>query len=47
LENSTNLCKSTNKATAKFDAQNGKFSDFKPVVKNSCKGKKKGGKKHK
>jgi hypothetical protein len=47
LENSTNLCKSTNKATAKFDAQNGKFSDFKPVVKNSCKGKKGGGKKGK
>ena len=47
LENSTNLCTSTNRATALFDGQNGKVSDFKPVVKNSCKGKKSAkGKKH-
>jgi hypothetical protein len=43
LENSVNLCKSTNRATALFDAQNGKVQDFKPVVRNSCK--KGGGKK--
>jgi hypothetical protein len=43
LENSLNLCKSTNRATALFDGQNGKVFDFKPVVKNSCR--KGGGKK--
>jgi uncharacterized repeat protein (TIGR01451 family) len=43
LENSTNLCKSTNRATVKFTGQNGKTSDTEPVVTNSC-GKK--GKKH-
>lgn len=36
LENSTNLCKSTNRATALFEAQNGKVHDFNSVVKNSC-----------
>jgi hypothetical protein len=36
LQNSTNLCKSTNKATAKFDAQNGKFADFAPALKAIC-----------
>jgi hypothetical protein len=46
LENSTNLCRSTNKATAAFDAQNGRFKDFRPVVKNSCKGKKDGKGRH-
>jgi hypothetical protein len=47
LENSTNLCRSTNRATAAFDGQNGKVHDFNPVVRNSCRGKKggKGGKK--
>jgi hypothetical protein len=39
LENSTNLCGATNLATALFDGHNGKTHDFKPVVKNSCKGK--------
>jgi hypothetical protein len=38
LENSTNLCKSTNKATVKLTAQNGKTYDTRPVVTNSCKG---------
>jgi hypothetical protein len=42
LENSVNLCRSTNRATALFDAQNGKTYDFTPVVKNSCKGKRAG-----
>ncbi len=37
LENSVNLCKSTNRATALFDGQNGKAHDFNPVVGNSCK----------
>lgn len=37
LENSTNLCRSTNRATALFDGQNGKAKDFKPVVGNNCK----------
>jgi hypothetical protein len=39
LVNSTNLCKSTNKAIARFTAQNGKSFDSEPVVTNSCKGK--------
>jgi hypothetical protein len=42
LENSTNLCKTTNRATALFDGQNGKVKDFNPVVKNDCKGKRPG-----
>ena len=46
LENSVNLCKSTNRATALFDGQNGKVNDFKPVVKAKCrKGSKGKGKK--
>ena len=36
LENSVNLCRTTNRATALFDAQNGKVKDFNPVVGNSC-----------
>jgi hypothetical protein len=40
LENSRNLCRSTNKADVQFNGQNGKIRDFKPVVTNSC-GKKK------
>jgi hypothetical protein len=40
LQNSTNLCKSTNKATIKMDGQNGKVHDFEQVVKPSCGGKK-------
>jgi hypothetical protein len=47
LVNSTNLCASTNRATVKLDAQNGKVHDFNPVVTNSCGGKaKKHGKRH-
>jgi hypothetical protein len=40
LVNSTNICKSTNKATVLFDGQNGKSLDVEPVVTNDCKGKK-------
>jgi hypothetical protein len=40
LVNSRNLCKNTNRATARFSAQNGKSYDFRPVLKDSCKGKK-------
>jgi hypothetical protein len=36
LQNSTNLCKSTNKATVKMDGQNGKVHDFETVVRPSC-----------
>jgi hypothetical protein len=36
LQNSTNLCKSTNKATVKMDGQNGKVNDFETVVKPAC-----------
>jgi uncharacterized repeat protein (TIGR01451 family) len=46
LENSVNLCRSTNRATALFDGQNGKVRDFNPVVGNGCKGRKKKGKAH-
>ncbi len=45
LQNSTNLCKSTNRATVEFDGQNGKIADFKPVLKSSCKSRKKADKK--
>jgi len=47
LENSTNLCRSTNRATVAFTAQNGKTSDYQPVVTNSCKKGAKAKKKHK
>jgi hypothetical protein len=40
LQNSVNLCKSTNKATVKMDGQNGKVNDFETVVKPSCGSKK-------
>jgi hypothetical protein len=36
LVNSTNLCKSVNRAKVKMDGQNGKVRDFRPVVKNDC-----------
>jgi uncharacterized repeat protein (TIGR01451 family) len=39
LQNSTNLCKSVNKAAAEFDGQNAKTAVLKPVLRNSCKGK--------
>ena len=48
LVNSRNLCKGTQRATVKLDAQNGRERDFRPVVGNSCaKGKGKGGGKRK
>ena len=47
LENSENLCAHTYRATAKFDAQNGKISDFNPVLKPQCGKERKGkGKAH-
>jgi hypothetical protein len=50
LVNSRNICKHTNRATARFSAQNGKTLDLRPVLKDSCKGggkkKGKGAKKH-
>lgn len=36
LINSTDLCAQANRATARFNGQNGKVHDFNPVVKNSC-----------
>jgi hypothetical protein len=36
LINSRNLCKSTNRATVKMDAQNGKVHDFRPALRNDC-----------
>lgn len=42
LVNNRNLCARPNRATALFDAQNGKTFDAQPVVKVSCGGKKKG-----
>lgn len=49
LENSRNLCRSQNRASVRFDGQNGKIRDFRPVVGNSCakKGKGHGKGKHK
>jgi hypothetical protein len=40
LENSENICKKTQKASAVFDAQNGKTVTLSPVITNSCKSKK-------
>jgi hypothetical protein len=46
LVNSRNICNYTNRATARFTAQNGKTFEARPVLKDSCKKKKpKGGKK--
>lgn len=39
LENSTDLCKGTHKATANFIAQNGKLSELRPVLAVKCGGK--------
>jgi hypothetical protein len=41
LENSTNICKGTHRAEAKFNAQNGKVDSFEVPVKASCGSKKK------
>jgi hypothetical protein len=36
LENSTDLCKGTHRATARFDGQNGKLHDLRPRVRADC-----------
>ena len=36
--NSRNICKHTNRATARFSAHNGKTLDARPVLKADCKG---------
>jgi hypothetical protein len=36
LVNSTNLCRQTNRATAKFTGQNGKVRNFRPVLRDGC-----------
>ncbi len=36
LQNSTNICKTTNKATAELDGQNGKTADLAPPLKAKC-----------
>jgi hypothetical protein len=49
LQNSTNVCQGSHKATAKFTAQNGKVFEARPELEARCKGKAKKhkGKKHK
>ncbi len=44
LKNSSNLCARTNKATVLFGGQNGKSNNQSPVLTNSCKKARKGGK---
>jgi hypothetical protein len=39
LDNSRNLCKSVNKVTARFDAQNGRRADLRPALANGCESK--------
>jgi hypothetical protein len=41
LQNSENICRKTQKASARFVAQNGKAAQLRPKIKNSCKRKKK------
>lgn len=36
LENSTNICRGERHAIAQFDGQNGKISDFRPLVQVAC-----------
>jgi uncharacterized repeat protein (TIGR01451 family) len=36
LQNSTNLCASTSRATVKFQGQNGKTHNFRPPMQNAC-----------
>jgi hypothetical protein len=36
LVNSTNICKSTNRAISNFTGQNGKIYDTTPVLRASC-----------
>ncbi|HVD40506.1 MAG TPA: hypothetical protein VNC16_05830 [Solirubrobacterales bacterium] len=40
IVNSQDICKGKHRALAHFDGQNGRFHDFKPVVKAKCGGKK-------
>ncbi|HXR29757.1 MAG TPA: hypothetical protein VN752_01280 [Solirubrobacterales bacterium] len=49
LQNSTNICKGKHRATAEFDAQNGKVADLRPLLRNGKCGpqKKRGAKKQK
>ncbi len=47
LVNSRNICTSTQKATAVFNAQNGKSAKLRPVLKNACKKSVRKGKKSK
>ncbi len=42
LENSTDICRFANRATAKFDGQNGKIHDTDPPLRASCGAAKKG-----
>ena len=44
LENSENICSKTQRASARFLAQNGRIEQMHPLIANSCKGRK--GKKH-
>ena len=44
IVNSRNLCTSTNRANVESDGQNGKVSDFNPVMRAECGGKKRKGK---
>ena len=46
LENSENICRKPQHATAEFTGQNGKVHNIKPLVKNGCKKKPKKHKKH-
>ena len=36
LANNTELCRTTPRAAVKFDGQNGKLSDFNPVMRADC-----------
>lgn len=44
LENSTNICRGTHRATVQMDGQNGKIHDFRPLLKADCGGGAKGAK---
>jgi len=44
--NSTNLCKSTNRAKAKITGQNGKVYETQPVLQAKCKGARKAKRHH-
>ena len=46
INNSENLCAKTQRASARFVAQNGRVAQLHPVIANCCKKKGKHGKKH-